>query len=151
MKSAFVGILTAVALCLSAKGQSIQFLQPADGASLAPGHNFSIQIGQPLELSGFENAAISFGYAACSQSVSDGTSVCPNVAAPNQGVGAMLETFVFQPQLSHVPGTPPNQNFSIELPSYATSKGVLSATLFYFGTAALAPMFTLANITILAA
>jgi len=102
-----------------------------------------------MELSGFTNAAISFGYEAC-RTAEDGSVTCPNVATPNQGVGEVLETFVFQPQLSHGP-TPPNQNFSISLPSFATGEGVLSATLFYFGSAALAPMFTVANITVNAA
>jgi len=150
MQFSLACLLAVVALGLSVSAQSIQFLQPADGASLTPGQNFTVQIGQPRELSGFENAAISFGYEAC-HTGSDGTTTCPNPAAPNQGVGDVLETFVFQPQLSHVPGTPPNQNFSIALPSYAQGEGVLSAVLFYFGTAALAPEFTVANITINAA
>ncbi|KZO91946.1 hypothetical protein CALVIDRAFT_541430 [Calocera viscosa TUFC12733] len=151
MKTCFISLLTALALSLSATAQSIQFLQPADGVTLTPGQNFSIQIGQPMELSGFANAAVTFGYLAC-QTGSDVASQCPNVAAvPDQGVGEVLETFVFQPQLSQIPWIPPNQNFTIEFPSYATGKGVLSATLFYFGSAGLAPMFTVANITVNAA
>jgi len=150
MKLSAFSLLTVVAFAVSASAQSIQFLQPANADSLTPGKNFTIQIGQPLELSGFENAAISFGYEAC-HTGSDGTTACPNPAAPNQGVGEVLESFIFQPQLSHVPGTPPNQNFSITFPSYATGNGVLSATLFYFGSAALAPMFFVANITVNAA
>ncbi|KAG6887756.1 hypothetical protein C0995_013046 [Termitomyces sp. Mi166 len=101
-------VTTFSVLFSTVKAQSIAIVYPADGASVTPGSNLTVEIDRPDTLTGSTEVAVVIGVISCP------TSGCRSVG---DGVGTVLYNGGYDPQFHTTTAKPPHQNFTVTIPS----------------------------------
>ncbi|KAG6887339.1 hypothetical protein C0995_015968 [Termitomyces sp. Mi166 len=143
MKLNLTFVVTTLGVLFSTvKAQSIVIGYPADGASVTPGSNLTVEIDRPDTLTGSTEVAVVIGVISCP------TSGCRSVG---DGVGTVLYNGGYDPQFHTTApvSKPPHQNFTIAIPSTLpkgkAQLGVVHTTLI---GALLFPFLETRNITL---
>ncbi|KAJ7653161.1 hypothetical protein DFH06DRAFT_1204857 [Mycena polygramma] len=114
----FFSVALSAILATTAYAQSVAIGAPADGTTVQPGSNITVEIDRPDTLSGSTEVAVVIGFWVCGESPA---SVCP---PPSDVLGSILYNGPYDPQFRNN-GTPPNkppyQNFTVTIPSTAQS------------------------------
>ncbi|KAH9925403.1 uncharacterized protein BXZ73DRAFT_79062 [Epithele typhae] len=104
----------------AAAAQRIAIGAPASMSTVAAGSNITVEVDKPNSLSGSTEVGLAIGVLPC------GSSPCSSINV-TQFLGNIVYSGSFDPQYdSSDPSKPPFQNFSIEIPSTATSGQQLS-------------------------
>ncbi|KAH7910752.1 hypothetical protein BJ138DRAFT_1152219 [Hygrophoropsis aurantiaca] len=135
----FKSILTIPLFAALALAQGAQIGYPPQGTSVAPGSSLTVQVERPSTLTPSEEVAVAIGIQSCA------TDAC---TSPTEGMGQILYNGAFAPAY-HEPGTPPYQNFTVQIPStLADGTALIGVTHVALVGAVYYPLFQVLNRTI---
>ncbi|KAG6807750.1 hypothetical protein H0H93_001128 [Arthromyces matolae] len=122
--------------------QTVAIGYPADGVSVSPGSEVTVEVDRPNSLSGSTEVAVVLGFQSCAS-----TGGCRPVT---DGVYTVLYNGGYKPEYQqNALQKPPHQNFTVTIPSDAqpglAQLGLIHVTLI---GAALAPFLETRNITL---
>ncbi|KAH7910767.1 hypothetical protein BJ138DRAFT_1152240 [Hygrophoropsis aurantiaca] len=135
----FKSILTIPLFAALALAQGAVIGYPPQGTSVAPGSSLIVQVERPNTLSNSEEVAVVIGVQSCA------TQPC---VSPAGDMGQILYNGPFAPQY-HESGTPPYQNFTVQIPStLASGTALIGVAHFTLVGSVLYPWLQLLNRTI---
>ncbi|KZV75193.1 hypothetical protein PENSPDRAFT_572074 [Peniophora sp. CONT] len=134
-------ILAPLLLAASTLAQSISIADPADGATLTAGSPMNVELDFPNSLTGVKHVSVVISFLSCG--------VQPCDMGADQILGNVLYSGNYTPAYTTDDAAkPPNQNFTLTIPSEAsTGAGLLNVAHFYLVGASAQPILEYKNIS----
>ncbi|VDB85398.1 unnamed protein product [Peniophora sp. CBMAI 1063] len=133
--------IASLLLASSALAQSIAIADPTNGATLTAGSPMNVELDFPNSLTGVSHISVVISYLSCD--------VQPCDMGADQILGNVLYSGNYTPAYSTEDAAkPPNQNFTLTIPSEAsTGAGLLNVAHFYLIGASAQPILEYKNIS----
>ncbi|KAJ7434517.1 hypothetical protein B0H11DRAFT_1757567 [Mycena galericulata] len=142
----FSSLVMSAMLATAAFAQNVDIGAPADGATVTPGTNITVEVDRPDTLTGSIEVAVVIGFLSC---VPFNAQTCP---PPSEIIGQILYNGPYDPEFRTGPGLPnkpPYQNFTVAIPASApTGPAQISVTHFGLVGAGFEPFVQSLNVTV---
>ncbi|KAJ7434501.1 hypothetical protein B0H11DRAFT_2040660 [Mycena galericulata] len=142
----FSSLIMSIMLATAAFAQSCDIGAPADGATVTPGTNITVEVDRPDTLTGSTEVAVVIGFLSC------GGFYAQNCPPPSEILGEILYLGPYDPEFQYGPGLPnkpPYQNFTVAIPASApTGPAQISVIHFSLVGASLGPYLQCLNVTV---
>ncbi|KAA1473333.1 hypothetical protein DENSPDRAFT_839793 [Dentipellis sp. KUC8613] len=132
-------------LVAAVSAQTVSIGSPADGSSITPGDNITVQVLRPDSLTGSQEVALVISVVGCPEN---------GCLGPSEVLGTTLYQGGFNPQFpppgSRTPQDAPQQNFTVALPTNLQSGGKAQLSVVHLALVGAGPypMFELKNVTL---